>query len=216
MVKTMMKDWRFWCVLIYVMFSLIFGLIYRNGLLVFLGWNMILAAVVYGLSFLYVHVKKQKKNMLSWITLGLWILFFPNAIYLTTDFIHLQVYDFFTDYPSVYTYTLMDWIVFMQITLGAFLGAKLGISALDQMKQYHSPIMMRYYPLFLGLLFIASSIGIYLGRFMRLNSWNILNIFSVVHDVVEQGTFFLGFIGVYVMIHLLIYLVMKENQTITV
>lgn len=67
MVKTMMKDWRFWCVLIYVMFSLIFGLIYRNGLLVFLGWNMILAAVVYGLSFLYVHVKKQKKNMLSWI-----------------------------------------------------------------------------------------------------------------------------------------------------
>jgi len=216
MVKKMINDWRFWGVFIYVILSILFGLVYQNGLILFLGWNMILASVVYILSYLYVDLKIKRKNIRSWTILALFILFFPNAIYITSDFIHLQVYDFFSDYASIYTYTLMDWIVFMQVTLGAFWGAKLGISALDYMKDYHVPLIKRYYPIFLGILFIASSVGIYLGRFIRLNSWNIFNMFNVVHDISEQGLFFIGFVGIYVVIHLVIYFVMKENKTKTV
>lgn len=216
MVNKMIKDWHFWGVLVYVMLSFVFGIFYQNGLILFLGWNMILAAVVYALSYLFVELRKRNKNLLSWIVLVIFILFFPNAIYITTDFIHLQNYHFFTSYPNIYAYELMDWILFMQITIGAFLGAKLGISALDYMKDQHHHIIKHHYTLFLGLLFVLSSIGIYLGRFIRLNSWEIFDVIHIINDVFDQGLFFIGFVLIYSIIHLVIYVVMKENKKITV
>ena len=129
-----------------------------------------------------------------------------------TDFIHLENYDFFREYADIYHYEIMDWVVLMMITWGALLAAKLGISSIDRIKSHlYKPIQRYAYPLIFGL-FIVSSIGIYIGRFIRLNSWNILSVFNVFPTIFEQFSFFLGFIGIYTLIHLVSYFILSESK----
>jgi uncharacterized membrane protein len=95
---------------------------------------------------------------------GAWLLFFPNAPYIFTDLVHLQ-FDFFRHY----------WVDLTTILLCAFTGMMLGFVSLYLM---HSVIAKRFGRA-IGWFFVAltaglSSFGIYLGRFLRLNSWDVL------------------------------------------
>jgi uncharacterized membrane protein len=190
-----------------------FGFIYGNGLVLFLGWNLILAGVAYFFSHLFTVLRKKKKHhALPMIVLLVFILFFPNTIYVLTDFIHLQNYHFFDTYPSVYTYITEDWVVFMMIAVGALLAAKLGIASLVKMKPYLYDVVKKYEYLFLGLLFIASSFGIYIGRFIRLNSWDILKLHTYIPLIFDRFDFFMSFMGIYIVLHIVVYFVMTNHE----
>lgn len=95
---------------------------------------------------------------------GAWLLFFPNAPYIFTDVVHLTTY-FYSHF----------WIDLTLILLCALTGLVLGFLSLFLMQG----VVRRMFGAAASWLFIAavaglSSFGIYLGRFLRFNSWDII------------------------------------------
>lgn len=103
----------------------------------------------------------------SWRFLGFagaWLLFFPNAPYIFTDVIHLTTY-FYSHF----------WVDLVLILSCAMTGMVLGFVSLFLMQA----VVRRLYGsaaswLFIGGVMALSSFGIYLGRFLRFNSWDVV------------------------------------------
>jgi uncharacterized membrane protein len=208
--KLMSKmDGHYVASILYIVFSFLLGAYLLNGLVLFLGWNMVLATMVYALSQLILYLD-QKRSSLLWILIvfGLWILFFPNAIYIITDFIHLEAYDFFIEYPSVYVMEINDWLVMAHITIGALIAMKLGMSSVIKLEQrFLERLKLKPYKIIiLTALFGISSVGIYIGRFLRFNSWDVLRLFSIIVQLFEQWNFMMMFVIIFTVIHWVSYL----------
>jgi uncharacterized membrane protein len=132
----------------------------------FLVWNLFLAwlPLLFALLARETFRTKQQK---TWRLLGLagaWFLFFPNAPYIFTDLIHLTA-----RFPRFF------WTDLTLILLCAFTGLMLGFVSLYFMQA----IVARLFGRVAGWLFVAlavglGSLGIYLGRFLRFNSWDVL------------------------------------------
>ena len=95
---------------------------------------------------------------------GAWLLFFPNAPYIFTDFIHL-IYGSYRHF----------WVDLTLILMCALTGLVLGFVSLYLMQS----VVRRMYGQIASWLFIAgvaglSGFAIYLGRFVRLNSWDLV------------------------------------------
>ena len=56
----------------------------------FLVWNLILAWVPFGLALAAYDRARRHLDVVVGVLAVLWLLFFPNAPYVLTDFIHLQ------------------------------------------------------------------------------------------------------------------------------
>lgn len=131
----------------------------------FLGWNLILAMIPYGIS---VTLLAQKKLYSKWWfripIIMLWILFLPNAPYLITDLQHLRVtpqatlwYDILLLFSFIiYALILMIFSVRHMETL---LPKKWG-----ETKRFFS----------IASIFLLCGFGIYLGRYLRWNSWDVI------------------------------------------
>ena len=97
--------------------------------------------------------------------LVLWLLFIPNAPYILTDLFHLRQRAYFPlwyDLILVLSFAFIGMIIFLKSLRGM-----LGI-----LKMYVSPF---YAAIITPLLFWLISFGLYLGRYLRFNSWNIVN-----------------------------------------
>lgn len=194
--------------IIYSVIAFVSGMIMSNGLVVFLAWNMILAAIVLALSELVVYMIKKKVRLGLVILFGiLWMLFFPNALYLITDLIHIENYAFFETYPDVYRLALDNWVVFLYLVIGAFYGAKLGIVSLKQLLVALDRYLHNLHGIVLSFVFLLSSLGIFIGRFLRLNSWNVFDLINQIGMVFSHGAFLFGFIGLFFVIHWIVYFV---------
>lgn len=127
----------------------------------FLIWNIFLA----GLPWLFALFVKRMRFQPFWRYLGAacWLLFFPNAPYILTDLVHLNHTEGFDWYDTV-------------LILGAGLaGLKFtydSLSLIVNELKFSWPAIPEYFwnSLFLGL----AAFGIYLGRYLRFNSWDIL------------------------------------------
>src|SRR5690554_3652623 len=180
---------------LFVFFSFILGVFLRNGLIIFLSWNMILALMVYVFSSIALELhERQFKWIWIVISIALWILFFPNSFYILTDTIHFQNYEFFKYYPNIYELESYEWYVFFDITIAALISLKIGLMSLEQIKKIVPNALKQYQLLLIIGLFIISSIGIYLGRFIRLNSWNIFDLSSILNGVLDHFSFFVVFV----------------------
>ena len=197
----------------FAIFTFILGKILSNGLVIFLSWNIALAVFVYGLSFivLYQH-QKQKHKYMIWIGSVFWLLFFPNSFYILTDTIHFQNYEFFQTYPNIYQLEIYDWYVFFIVTIAMMLGIKLGLLSIFNIKKTIPKKYQKYEYIGLFMLFILSSIAIYLGRFIRLNSWNILDVSSIFSGIFDHFGFFLMFVILFTIIQGIIYILFKEKE----
>jgi uncharacterized membrane protein len=133
----------------------------------FLVWNLFLAWIPFGAA-VAAYIARQFRILFSLVmpvcTL-VWLAFFPNAPYLLTDFQHLATRHGAA--PLWFDVIMLIWF--------AWTGLLLGISSLYLMQEI---ITDRFNPL-IGWFFtigavIASSLGVYLGRFLRWNSWDLL------------------------------------------
>lgn len=196
---------------LYMLLTTVVGATLQNGLILFLTINMFLAALSWGISLVVEYF--YEKKMHRWIIVlmsFLWVLFFPNAIYMTTDFIHLQNYSFFEIYSISYTYLGMDWLVLLIIFTGAIFSAYLGIMSIKKMMSIHH-IKNQYRYIWLTGLFALSSIGIYIGRFMRLNSWDFYRVDIIFKGIFNEFTFFLSFVGIFIVVHYIYYFLFKDK-----
>jgi uncharacterized membrane protein len=130
---------------------------------IFLFWNLFLAWIPFRISLYVSHIKTEKKLPVGLLLAG-WLLFFPNALYIVTDLIHLEAR---TNVPL--------WYDAILLFTSAIAGLLMAFASLYKVEQYFykkigytltNPLI--YFFLFLG------SFGVYLGRFLRLNSWDIL------------------------------------------
>lgn len=128
----------------------------------FYPWNFFLAAVPLLISRRL--LVEDNLKLRSAVMIFCWFIFFPNASYIITDILH------FMERPPV-----PKWFDLLLVTSAAWNGLILGIVSLLQVEDFLS----RHFRLiqvrvFVAASLIASAFGIYLGRFLRFNSWNII------------------------------------------
>ncbi len=130
----------------------------------FLWWNLLLAWVpVLVCPWLLKSLQANNTLNLSTIFFGIiWLLFFPNAPYLFTDLIHL---------PNKVAYSIPIWFDALMIYSFAFLSMFLGFLSLSMLQKQIRNSSLAW--TFSYTVLILSSFGIYLGRFPRLNSWDL-------------------------------------------
>ena len=61
----------------------------ENYFLLFLVWNLFLAFVPWLISST-LYLSKNNNKIIFIVFMTIWLLFFPNALYIVTDFIHLK------------------------------------------------------------------------------------------------------------------------------
>lgn len=162
-------------------FSLVliaFRIYFTSGIyLSFLLWNLFLAWLPYYFSNHLMHYHQQQKSNWKLIFLfGLWLLFFPNSPYIITDLFHLTNHN---EMPIWYDLALIFSVAWSGLILGFlslmqvhhFLNQKFG--------QEKSWIMI-------SLIQLLCAYGIYLGRYERYNSWDIVtNPFSLLNEILD-------------------------------
>ena len=169
-----------------------------------LVWNLFLAWIPFVLA--YIAYMLTWRKPLTYIIIPafafLWLIFFPNAPYILTDLQHLGRYA--GNVPVWYDVILLIWF--------SWTGMLLGIVSLNLMQQ----IVKREIGRFAGWMFVLlvaclTGVGIYIGRFVRLNSWDILKnpiqIVSNVTDWLEDPSLkSVGFIALYTLFFIFVYL----------
>jgi uncharacterized membrane protein len=132
----------------------------------FLVWNLFLAWLPMVFALLACE-SYQCTSGRDWRFLGLagaWLLFFPNAPYIFTDLIHLtkRFYPYF-------------WVDLSLILLCALTGLVLGFVSLYLMQSVVERMIGRAASwLFVAAVAALTGFGIYLGRFLRFNSWDVV------------------------------------------
>lgn len=140
-----------------------------------LVWNVFLAflPLCFALPLVRRH-RLQKRGPLGILWWVLWLLFFPNVPYLFTDLIHISRYPFPLGYDA--DPSQAAWAGLCHLLWGICLGCVFGYLSLYLL---HGLVRRRAGGAW-GWLFCAGAcllcgVGIYIGRFMRFNSWDLLN-----------------------------------------
>ena len=133
----------------------------NNATYFFLVWNLFLATIPFAAALWF----EQAKGLFTRAAMFLvWLLFLPNAPYIITDFIHLRVR------PPVPL-----WFDILLLLSAAGTGLLLGYgsvmivqSVIERRRGAATGWLAAAVALFL------SAFGIYLGRFVRFNSWQVV------------------------------------------
>lgn len=131
----------------------------------FLAWNLVLAAVPLVASTALVHLDGRGAPRLLLLALGaVWLAFLPNAPYILTDLVHLQAR------PSV-----PFWYDLGFLLSAAGVGLLSGYVSLADVQGVIAKRWgaTRAWCASVGVLFL-SAFGVYLGRELRWNSWDVL------------------------------------------
>ncbi len=134
-------------------------------------WNLFLAFIPLVLSFWLFRRKTMARPFLWWVLLVVYFLFLPNAPYLLTDIIHL-IRGIRLGYSA--------WIialVFVPLHIIALVaGMEAYVVALLNQGHYLKRLDLRRYVLRSELgTHLLCAIGIFLGRFRRFNSWDVVS-----------------------------------------
>lgn len=123
-----------------------------------------------GLTYLYKHHLLRLKALVWWLGVGVFLMFLPNAAYILTDFIHL-VLDIRRGYPmgTVMLFLIPQYLFFIGVGFTAYVVSILHLELYLQKRGL--PCSMIWLEFALNSI---SAIGVYLGRFARLNSWDLI------------------------------------------
>jgi uncharacterized membrane protein len=157
----------------------------------FLMWNLFLAWFPLGVMLVLrdlrlsgVLGRGRRDQVTAWLMTGLWLLFMPNAPYIITDLFHLRM-----------TESELVWFDTLMIFLGALTGL---LAGLYSTLLAHRTLRTLTDSLSAWALIMAcqglAGFGIYLGRYIRWNSWSLLtqptiltrSLWTSLHDPLAQ------------------------------
>lgn len=173
-----------------------------------MNWNFFLAFLPYLFSILtLVFIKKQSK-ILPGLFFILWLLFFPNSPYMLTDVKYIGNIDMNSWMLNGMGDNVVDWIFLIKIVVSVLLGLIFGMLSLYEM---HNLIKKRRGTVlgwgFVSLICIISSFGVYIGRFLRVNSWDVLKPIYLLKTIINSlNSFTLVFTLIFAIGTLFIYL----------
>lgn len=158
-------------------------------------WNLFLAWIPFFISQAVNRMERFfSKSLFFYGILLVWLLFFPNAPYILTDLFHLEKKQ---DIPL--------WYDLLLILSFAWNGLIIGYISLMQMEmQIRRRVNKKAANIFvLGVLCLAAY-GVFLGRFLRWNSWDVFtDPFTVAENILHMARHPLHYPGVWGMTTLL-------------
>lgn len=184
-----------------------FRMLYTGKLLfVFLAWNLFLAFIPYALSKRMGRSHKTNRSQFLF-QMVLWVLFVPNSFYILTDLFHL---DMNQDVPL--------WYDLAMLLAFAWTGLLLGIVSVRHIeKLFEKQFNKKADLLFIAPVMLLNAFGIYLGRYLRFNSWDLFtNPFQLSRDILYlfihplRNKLDWGMIVCYSVLLTLIYLAVKK------
>ncbi|HKL47868.1 MAG TPA: DUF1361 domain-containing protein [Candidatus Izemoplasmatales bacterium] len=199
---------HFMIFLVFVILSVLVFTIVDRGIHFMLAWNAFLAFIPVVMVYLFSRYKN--KPYISMIIFLVWLFFYPNSIYLITDLIYLNQDAFMQDegmYQGLlYLQDFNAYFGFFHIFLGAMYGVVLALSSFKYFYQYFKEKYHYIHIFFFIFLPVLVSVGIYLGRFLRLNTWNLLNPYNVMREFFTNiNGFTFVYIGLFSLIQYIIF-----------
>lgn len=155
-------------------------MIYTGNLLfAFLPWNLFLAYVPYALS----SRMKERSFTAAWkfiLYAFAWLLFIPNSFYILTDLFHLDMNN--EEVPL--------WFDLALLLSFAWNGLLYGILSVRQMeKLFRQSFNKNADLLFILPVMALNGLGIYIGRYLRFNSLDVLtNPFHLTNEMIYLFT----------------------------
>lgn len=146
-----------------------------------IAWNLFLAFIPLSLSF-WLFRRGRSRSIVWWLGILVFLAFLPNAPYILTDIIHL-----IEDVRAINSVWVVTLIVFPLHLLFILSGFEAYVLSLINLGYYLQRIGLG--KLIVGAeLFIHAlcSVGIYLGRFPRFNSWDLVTQPDVLVDAIVQ------------------------------
>ena len=146
----------------------------------FLVWNLILAWA----PFMFAVAACAFARGRSWLSKALvpacvagWLLFFPNAPYVLTDLMHLH--------PNGQALFWFDLVMLLSFALTSLFLGFVSLYLLQELVTRFAGRAISW--LFVALALGLSGFGIYLGRFLRWNSWDIIaDPFGLAADILDR------------------------------
>lgn len=148
--------------------ALLAGRMYRSHSLTFsfMMWNLFLAWIPYWSS-LWAG-RQNDRYPRQWLRLVIpgvvWLAFFPNAPYLLTDIWHLQERP---PIPLWYDSSLLSVFALAGLFLAVF-----SLRTMQRLVRDYGGVLVGW--LFVLLAITLAGLGVYLGRFLRWNSWDLI------------------------------------------
>jgi uncharacterized membrane protein len=171
----------------------------------FLVWNLFLAWIPLAFAWLTYRLAERQGGVRYVIIVPalVWLLFFPNAPYIVTDFLHLG--QFPDNVPEWFDVVLIAWF--------AWTGLLLGVVSLRLMHDLVAHAAgTRAGWAFVVAVTALGSLGVYIGRFLRWNSWNVFqDPLKLADSAVERaarpdaGELILGFTALFGLLFLFVY-----------
>lgn len=129
---------------------------------IFYTWNLFLAVIP--VLFAGRLRRQSKMNIKSLCITACWLVFFPNAPYVITDIFHFHQRQ-----------GVPQWYDLLLVLSAAWGGLMAGFISLRFVESFlHKHISKKWRAVLPVMFLFAASIGIYMGRFLRLNSWNVI------------------------------------------
>jgi uncharacterized membrane protein len=137
----------------------------------------------------------------------LWLLFIPNSFYILTDLFHLDEFD-----------SAPKWFDLLLIFSFAWNGLLLGIISVRKTEMLLEIVTGRRFSLLIVFVVMwLNAFGIYIGRYLRFNSWDIvMQPFSLFREMFEvifhplRNKMDWGMIAVYAVFMTVLYITMKK------
>ena len=152
-------------------------------------WNMFLALVALDFSLIPYFINNKAVKVVAAI---LWLFFYPNTFYMLTDIVHMN-------FTSSVLWDKSSLILYMLYVSSILFGVLCGIESVKnivvtfKVKNYYIRMF------FIAVLSFVSSFAIHIGRYARLNSWDIFTrptvVIKEILDVISWNAlhFVLGF-----------------------
>ena len=136
----------------------------KSYFFLFLIWNVFLAIIPYTIT-MYLNTKPNiSKIKLAFWSL-VWLAFLPNAPYIVTDLIHIKI--------GNHSLLWLDVLVVLSFALSGLL--LFFISIMDMQKLLKSKLEKLPVEVVSIVIIFLCGFGVYLGRFLRYNSWEIIS-----------------------------------------
>jgi uncharacterized membrane protein len=131
----------------------------------YMMWNLFLAWIPYLCALLMAMMHRYRAAAWQFLIPSVvWLLFFPNAAYLVTDLYNLREFP-----PVPYWYDIAFFATL------AWTGLLLAVASLHIVQRMVKESVGTFWSWIVVLLVVGlNGVGIYLGRFLRWNSWDIV------------------------------------------
>ena len=144
----------------------------------FLAWNLFLAYVPLIIAnWVNRHETVVRKKTTLFLSISAWLLFLPNSFYILTDLFHLQ------NLPGSRPW--FDLILILSFAWNGILFGIISIWKMEMLLKRTNGQLLSTLLIFAAMWLIA--FGVYIGRFLRFNSWDIIfNPFPLFTQIIDM------------------------------